>query len=137
MGTFRETIEVGVPVRAVFDQLTHFESYPYFMAGVQQVTQVSDTETHWVTNLGGIHREFDAQLTECEPDQRVAWKAQDGPVRSEAITLTKVGPYRCQLTAELEADEQAQAAAVSRRLKADLMRFKSFVELQVGPVHAV
>jgi uncharacterized membrane protein len=144
MSMFRETIEVGVPIRAVYDQLTHFESYPQFMVGVQQVTQLSDTETHWVWDLGGQQREFDAQLIECEPDRRVAWKSQDGPLLSEAITLKKMGTYRCQLTAELEADAMAllpsdahAQEAMSRRLKADLNRFKQYVEQQMGPVHAI
>ena len=144
MSTFRETIEVGVPIRAAYDQLTHFESYPQFMAGVQQVTQLSDTETHWVWDLGGQQREFDAQLVECEPDRRVAWRSQDGPMLSEAITLKQVGQHRCQLTAELEADAMAllpsdahAQEAMSRQLKADLTRFKDYVEQQVGPVHAI
>jgi uncharacterized membrane protein len=144
MSTFRETIEVGVPVRAAYDQLTQFESYPQFMAGVQQVTQLSDTETHWVWNLGGQQREFDAQVLECQPDRRVAWKSQNGPRLAEAITLRKMGDYRCQLIAELEADAMAllpsdahAQEAMTHRLKADLNRFKDYVEQQVGPVHAI
>jgi len=144
MSRFRETIEVGVPVRAAYDQLTQFESYPQFMTGVQQVIQLSDTETHWVMDLGGQQREFDAQLIECRPDQKVAWRSTGGPMLSEAITLKKVAPDRCQLIAELEADAMAllpsdahAQEAMSRQLKADLTRFKDYVEQQVGPVHAI
>jgi uncharacterized membrane protein len=144
MSTFRETIEVGVPIRAAYDQLTHFENYPLFMAGVQQVTQLSETETHWVMNLGGQQREFDAQLIDCQPNKRVAWRSQDGPLLAEAITLTQMGPDRCQVSAELEADALAllpsdahAQEAMGRRLKADLARFKTYVEQQVGPVHAI
>ena len=144
MSRFRETIEVGVPVRAAYDQLTHFESYPQFMTGVQQVIQLSDTETHWVMDLGGQQREFDAQLIDCRPDQRVAWRSTGGPMLSEAISLKKVAPDRCQLTAELEADAMAllpsdahAQEAMGRQLKADLTRFKDYVEQQVGPVHAI
>lgn len=144
MSTFRESIEVGVPIRAAYDQLTHFENYPHFMAGVQQVTQLSDTETHWVMNLGGQRQEFDAQLIDCQPDKRVAWRSHNGPMLAEAITLKKMGPDRCELVAELEADARAllpsdahAQEALGRRLKADLARFKSYVEQQVGPVHAV
>jgi uncharacterized membrane protein len=144
MSTFRETIEVGVPIRAAYDQLTHFESYPQFMAGVQQVVQLSDTDTHWVMDLGGRRQEFDAQLIECQPDRKVAWQTRNGPVLTEAMTLTRVSTDRCQLTAELEADAMAllpsdahAQEAMSHRLKADLARFKSLVEQQVGPVHAI
>jgi uncharacterized membrane protein len=144
MSRFRETIEVGVPIRAAYEQLTEFESYPEFMAGVKRVTQLSDTETHWVMDIGGRDREFDAHLTECRPDQRVAWQSSAGPVLSEALTLRKMGTDRCQIIAELEADARAilpsdthAQEAMSRRLKADLTRFKNYVEQQVGPVHAI
>ena len=144
MSKFKETIEVGVPIRAAYEQLTQFESYPQFMTGVKQVIQLSDTETHWVMDLDGQNREFDAQLTECRPDQRVAWHSTAGPMLSEAITLKKMGTDRCQLIAELEADAMAllpsdahAQEAMSRRLKADLNQFKNYVEQQVGPVPAI
>jgi uncharacterized membrane protein len=144
MSKFRATIEVGVPVRAAYEQLTQFESYPQFMTGVKQVVQLSDTETHWVMDLDGQNREFDAQLIDCRPDQRVAWQSTAGPMLSEAITLKKVAADRCQIIAELEADARAllpsdahAQEAMSRRLKADLTQFKNYVEQQVGPVPAI
>jgi len=144
MSRFRETIEVGVPVRAAYEQLTEFESYPEFMTGVKQVTQLSDTETHWVMDVDGRDREFNAQLTECRTDQRVAWQSSAGPLLFEVLTLRRMGTDRCQVIAELEADARAMMPsdthaqeAMSRRLKADLARFKNYVEQQVGPVHAI
>jgi uncharacterized membrane protein len=144
MSRFRETIEVGVPVRAAYEQLTQFESYPEFMTGVKQVIQLSDTETHWVMDLGGESREFDARLTECRPDQKVAWQSTGGPLLSEAITLKQMGTNRCQVIAELEADAMAllpsdahAQESLGRQLKTDLARFKDYVEAQIGPVHAI
>ncbi len=144
MSRFTAKIEVGVPVRAAYEQLTEFESYPEFMTGVQQVTQISDSRTHWVMDLDGHKREFDARLTECRSDRRVAWQSTAGPFLAETITLEKVGTDRCQIVAELEADARVvlpsdahAQEAMSRRLKADLARFKDYVEQQVGPVHAI
>ena len=141
MSKFTETIEVGVPVRAAYEQLTHFESYPEFMTGVQQVTQLSDTQTHWVMNLDGHQREFDAPI-ECKPDKRVAWQASG--LMSERITLKKVATDRTQLICELDADAKAllpsdthATDSVSRLLKADMSRLKSYLEEQVGPMHAI
>jgi uncharacterized membrane protein len=138
MSKFKETIEVGVPVRAAYEQLTQFESYPEFMTGVQQVTQLSETQTHWVMDLDGHRSEFDAQLIECQPDKRVAWKAASGPLLSEAITLKRMGADRCQIVAELEADARAMMPSEAHaRLKADLTQFKDYLERQVGPMHAL
>ncbi len=143
MSKFTETIEVGVPVRAAYEQLTEFESYPEFMAGVQQVTQLSETETHWVMNLDGQRREFDAHVVECRPDQRVAWEAAGG-LLTEAITLKRVGLDRTQVICELDADAKALLPSdahakdsMSRLLKADMSRLKSYLERQVGPVPAI
>src|SRR4051812_47066760 len=38
-----KTIEVDVPVRAVYNQWTQFEEFPEFMGGVEQVQQLSPT----------------------------------------------------------------------------------------------
>ena len=144
MSRIQEMIEVGVPVRAAYEQLTQFESYPEFMTGVKQVIQLSDTETHWVMNLDGSDREFDAHLTECRPDQRVAWQSTGAPLLSEQITLKRLSADRCQVIAELDADAMALLPsdahaqdALSRRLKADLTQFKNYVEQQIGPVPAI
>jgi uncharacterized membrane protein len=144
MSRIQETIEVGVPIRAAYDQLTQFETYPEFMTGVKQVIQLSDTETHWVMDLDGENREFDAQLMESWPDQRVAWQTTGLPLLAEAITLKKVATDRCEVIAELEddarlllpRDDRAQES-LSRRLRADLTQLKELLEQQVGPVHAI
>jgi len=144
MSRFKETIEVGVPVRAAYDQLTHFESYPEFMTGVKQVIQLSDTETHWVMNMDGRDREFDAYLTECRPDHKVAWQSAGGPMLTEEITLKRLSVDRTQVIAELDADAMAllpsdghAEESLSRQLKADLRQFKNYIEQNVGPVPAI
>jgi uncharacterized membrane protein len=135
MSKFQHTIEVNVPVHAAFELLTQFASYPQFMSGVKQVTQLSDTNTRWVWELGGIRREFDAQVTECQPDKRLAWHSVDAPMLSESLTLKPVSAVRTHITAELEADAKAllpddrnAQGSLSRQLKADLGRFKEYVE---------
>ena len=67
-----ETVEVAVPVRTAYNQWTQFESFPQFMSGVESVTQLTDTTNHWVTNVGGVHREFDTEIVDQEPDDRIA-----------------------------------------------------------------
>jgi uncharacterized membrane protein len=75
MSTIEEAVEVQVPVRTAYNQWTQFEDFPQFMQGVESITQVDDTKTHWVTSIGGQKREFDAVITEQNPDERVAWRA--------------------------------------------------------------
>ena len=72
MSSITESVDVDVPVPTAYNQWTQFETFPAFMDGVDQVRQVDDTHTHWVTRIGGVAREFDATITEQLPDERVA-----------------------------------------------------------------
>src|SRR5687767_1863838 len=73
MTTIEESIEVEVPVTTAYNQWTQFEEFPKFMEGVESVKQVSDTRNHWKAEIAGIEREFDTEITEQRPDERIAW----------------------------------------------------------------
>jgi hypothetical protein len=135
MSTVKQAIEVGAPLHAVYEQLSHFENYSQFMSGVQEVTQLSSTKTHWIMDLDGERREFDAQITECRPDELVAWRATNGPAFSEVITLRPMTDERTEIIAQMDADVAALMPSdrhaqdsLSRRLKADLTSFKRLME---------
>ena len=75
MSGVTESVDVDVPVRTAYNQWTQFESFPQFMNGVESIRQIDDTHTHWVTKIAGATREFDAEITEQHPDERIAWKS--------------------------------------------------------------
>jgi ribosome-associated toxin RatA of RatAB toxin-antitoxin module len=136
MSSVQQAIEVSAPLHTVYEQLATFESYPQFMTGVEQVTQISNDQTHWVMDMDGQRREFDAQITECSMDERVSWSTMDGPLLAETITLRPVGETRTQIVAQLEADvaflmpsDRHGQESLNRRLKADLASFKRLIEL--------
>jgi uncharacterized membrane protein len=133
--TVRETIEVDVPVRSVYDQWTQFESFPQFMGGVEQVKQVDDTRLHWIAEIGGQTREWDAKIIEQEPDRRIAWAAVEGTGNAGRVEFAPLSDARTQVHLELEYEpegliEKAGAAtgSVQRQAKKDLQRFKAFIE---------
>jgi uncharacterized membrane protein len=135
MSTVQQAIEVSAPVHAVYEQFATFESYPQFMTGVERVIQTSSNETHWVMDIDGRRREFDAEITECALDQRVAWSAVGGPLLAETITLRPLGENRTQIVAQLDADvaglmpsDRHGQESLNRRLKADLAGFKLLIE---------
>ena len=78
MAEVRESIEVNVPVSTAYNQWTQFEEFPRFMDGVESVKQADDTKLHWVAEFGGKRHEWDAQIVEQAPDQRVAWSSVGG-----------------------------------------------------------
>ncbi|GAA2789307.1 SRPBCC family protein [Nonomuraea dietziae] len=79
MSTIEHSVDVRVPVRVAYDQWTQFESFPQFMEGVESVKQLTDTRTQWLVDIAGVTREFEAEITEQHPDERIAWRSVDSP----------------------------------------------------------
>jgi uncharacterized membrane protein len=135
MTTIEEGIEVDVPVRTAYNQWTQFESFPKFMEGVETVNQVTDTRNFWVTNIAGVRREFDTEITEQIPDERIAWKSIDGPEHSGVVTFHRLDDNRCKVMLQMTHEPHGVAETagewlgiVGRRVKGDLARFKEFIE---------
>src|SRR3954465_564106 len=104
MSMVQQAIEVSEPLPTGYEQPAAFENYPRFMSGVQQVTPVGVDQTHWIMDVDGKRREFDARITERSLDERVSWSTMDGPVLAETITLRPLGETKTQIVAQLEAD---------------------------------
>ena len=135
MSTIEQSIDVAVPVRTAYDQWTQFEDFPQFMEGVEKITQLSDTRTHWVTEIAGVTREFDAEITEQEPDQRIAWTSVDEPKQAGVVTFHRLDDSltRVMLQLDFEPEGLVEKAGdvlgiVKSRTKGDLERFKTFIE---------
>ncbi|WP_030196555.1 SRPBCC family protein [Streptomyces sp. NRRL S-87] len=144
MSQVRESIEVNVPVRAAYDQWTQFETFPAFMEGVERIEQRTDTLTHWVTKLGGVTREFDAEITEQIPDRKVAWVTVGGQSeQSGLVTFQPIDPSHTEVTLMMDFDPEGMAETlgdklgfVDRQVKGDLKRFKHFIEDRGNPTGA-
>ena len=135
MSTVEQSIDVEVPVRTAYDQWTQFESFPQFMEGVERIEQLTDTRTHWVTKVGGVTREFDAEITEQHPDERVAWRAIDGPQHAGVVTFHRLDARATRVMLQMDVEPEGVVekvgdalGVVKRRTKGDLERFKAFIE---------
>ncbi|GGC11878.1 SRPBCC family protein [Cellulomonas carbonis] len=135
MPSVQESIDVEVPLSTVYNQWTQFEDFPHFMGGVDSITQVSDTLTHWKTSIGGVDREFDAEITEQHPDERVAWTSVDGKTHAGVVTFHRLSDTTTRVMVQIDWEteslvEKAGAAlgVDDRQVKKDLERFKEFIE---------
>jgi uncharacterized membrane protein len=133
--TIEKSIDVEAPVSRAYNQWTQFETFPSFMAGVERVRQVTPTMTHWEINIAGVHREFDAEITEQHPDERVAWHSVEGPEHGGVVTFHRLDDRKTRVHLQMQyhpdtLTEKAGAAlgAVDLRIKGDLERFKQFIE---------
>ncbi len=139
--TVTADIEVDVPVRVAYDQWTQFESFPHFLGGVESVRQFDDTTTHWVVKVGGVEREFDADISDQVPDDHVAWRSTtaETPHRGRVDFRPVDGDRtRIDLTIEWQPEgfvEKAGAALQvdDMQVKRDLHRFKEYVEKRETP----
>lgn len=85
-------VEVNAPLRAVYDQWTQFEDFPRFMPGVKSVRQIDDTHLHWSAEVWGKDEEWDAEITEQEPDKRISWKSISGKGNAGTVRFEPVDP---------------------------------------------
>jgi uncharacterized membrane protein len=135
VSTIERSIDVEVPVKTAYNQWTQFETFPEFMEGIDRIDQITDTRTHWVTTIGGVKREFDAEIIDQLPDQRVAWRSLDEPRQAGIVTFQPLGASSTRVQVQMDYDpeglvEQAgdKLGVVERRVQGDLNRFKDFIE---------
>ncbi|MGB6161774.1 MAG: SRPBCC family protein [Pseudonocardiaceae bacterium] len=135
MTTFERSVDVDVPVSTAYNQWTQFETFPEFMDGVDRIQQIDDTHTHWITSIGGVTREFDAEITEQRPDERVAWKTTSGPTQAGVVTFHRLNDTSTRVHLQLDFEPEgvvetigSAVGAVGSRLQGDLNRFKHFIE---------
>ena len=135
MATVEQSIDVEVPVRTAYNQWTQFEEFPRFMEGVKEIRQLDDTRLHWVAEIAGQEREWEAKITEQEPDQRIAWASVGDVPNAGVVTFHRLDDNRSKVMLQLEYDPEGfvekagDALGVTRaRIKGDLERFKSYIE---------
>ncbi|MEV5495700.1 SRPBCC family protein [Nonomuraea fuscirosea] len=139
MSTIEHSEDVNVPVRVAYNQWTQFEGFPEFMEGVESVKQISDTRTAWVAEIAGVRREFEAEITEQHPDERVAWRSNDKPHHAGVVTFHRLDENTTRVTLQMEYDPDGfiETAGdwlqlVRMRVVGDLKRFKTFIESRGG-----
>jgi uncharacterized membrane protein len=136
MAQIIESIDVDVPVRTAYNQWTQFESFPKFLDEVESITQLDDTHTHWKVRVGGVKREFDAEITEQHPDERVAWTSTGGDSdHAGVVTFHKLTDESSRVTVQLDWAPEGVLETVgslvglgSHAVKKDLQNFKEFIE---------
>jgi uncharacterized membrane protein len=135
MSTIEKSIEVNVPVRTAYNQWTQFEEFPKFMEGVKQVIQLDDKRLHWKTVIAGKEIEWDVEITEQKPDQRIAWTSRGGAVNDGIVMFQPLSDARSKISLKVAYLPEGfvekvgdDLGAVSSRVQGDLERFKAFIE---------
>jgi uncharacterized membrane protein len=137
MPKIEDTIEVQVPVQQAYNQWTQFEDFPKFMDGIQSVQQLDDTHVQWVAEIRGESRQWTTEITEQQPDKKVAWKTIEGEVKNDGVvTFEPMGDAQTRVNVQMdvESDSTAENVAgdllgvVKSQVHGDLERFKQLIE---------
>jgi len=128
-------ITVDVPLETAYNQWTQFEEFPRFMDGVEEVRQLDDRRLHWVAEFGGERHEWDAEIVEQHPEERVAWRNVDGKQNAGVVTFHKIDHDTTRIAVQMDFVPEGLKEKVGdvlgvpeRRVKGDLQRFKEFIE---------
>ena len=135
MSVIEKSIEINVPVRAAYNQWTQFEEFPRFMEGVKQEKQIDDKHLYWKADIGGKEKEWNAEITEQIPDERIAWTSRGGAINSGVVTFHRLSDSKSKVMLQVEYDPQGfvenvgdAVGIVTQRIEGDLERFKSYIE---------
>jgi uncharacterized membrane protein len=136
MDSVEKSIVVDVPIHTAYNQWTQFEEFPQFMEGVEQVRQEGDTHLYWRANIAGKTVEWEADIIEQSPDERISWRSTTGAYNSGIVRFSPDnGGRSTRVTLRLEYEPEgffenvgSMLGFVDRRVEGDLERFKSFIE---------
>src|SRR5947209_8598951 len=139
MSLIQKSITVNVPIKTAYNQWTQFEDFPKFMEGVISVQQLDDKRLRWRSNIGGVEKEFIAEITEQIPDARIAWRTRGGEEHAGVVTFHRIDDTHTRLMLQMEFEPHGAMEKVgdllgmtSRRVENDLERFKEFIESRGG-----
>jgi hypothetical protein len=106
METIEKCIEVEAPLRTVYNQWTQFEKFPAFMEGVEQVDQLDEKHLHWIAKIAGTRKEWDAEIVEQVPDERIAWKSTTGAPNSGVVHFRPTDDSRTIVTLRMNYEKR-------------------------------
>ena len=137
MPKVQDSIDVQVPVQQAYNQWTQFEEFPKFMEGIQSVQQLDETHVQWVAEIRGESREWTTEITEQQPDKKIAWRTIDGEVKNDGIvTFEPVSDNETRVNVEMDVEGESATenvaadlfGVVKEQVHGDLERFKQLIE---------
>jgi uncharacterized membrane protein len=137
-----DSIEVKAPIQQVYNAWNDFTRFPEFMSNVEEVRPLSGNRYHWVARIFGIKEEWDAEVTERDPERRISWRSLRGAQNAGTVSFSRLGPDKTEVRVRLEYTPPAGAAGksisqftkpVKKEVKEDLKNFRLLMEGKKQP----
>jgi uncharacterized membrane protein len=88
-----ETLDVGAPLRLVYDQWTQYEDFPNFMKKVEHVERPEEEKSNWKAQVFWSHRSWEATTLEQVPDDHIVWRSKGAKGYVDgAVSFSELAP---------------------------------------------
>ena len=133
----QQAVDVAVPIETAYNQWTQYEDWTEFMHRVTRVSQEDECTVSFATKIWTRTREFEAEIITQRPDERIKWQVTQGITHTGVVTFHELAPRltRIEINMDVEPGGMIEKAArgmrhVKRAVRADLHRFKAYIEMQ-------
>ena len=130
----QQSVDVGAPLQTVYNEFTQFEEWPRFMHRVTSVSQEDETHVAFKAKIWGVSKQFQAEIDEQRPDERIKWQVVQGLSHKGVATFHELAPRltRIEVNVDVEPGSLVEKFArgarhVKRAMRADLHRFKAYI----------
>ena len=130
----QQSVDIGAPLQTVYNEFTQFEEWPKFMHRVTSVSQEDETHVAFKAKIWGVSKQFQAEIDEQRPDERIKWQVVQGLSHKGVATFHELAPRltRIEVNVDVEPGSLVEKFArgarhVKRAMRADLHRFKAYI----------
>ncbi len=133
----QQAVDVAVPIETAYNQWTQFAEWTEFMHRVTRVSQDDPCTINFQAKIWTRTRDFEAEIITQRPDERIKWQVTQGITHQGVVTFHELAPRltRIEINMDVEPGGMIEKAArgwrhVKRAVRADLHRFKAYIEMQ-------
>jgi uncharacterized membrane protein len=133
----QEQIDIAVPRSDVYNQWTQFEEFPTFSRAVENVDQEEDETVSWQAKVLVSRRQWDTEIVEQIPDQRIVWESSGDVKHRGVVTFHELDDNLTRVQVEMEYEPTGFVEkfgnlflTVRHRVRKDLRLFKHHLEFE-------
>ena len=132
----QQAVDVAAPIEVVYNQFTQFEEWTKFMHRAESASQEDEGHVTFKTKMWAVNRQWEAEITDQRPDERIAWKTTSGPNLAGVATFHELAPRLTRVEVNVDFAPQGFFEKIGRgwrfakrAIRGDLHRFKAYVEM--------
>src|SRR5829696_6808614 len=132
----QQAVDVAAPLSVVYNQFTQFEEWTKFMHRAESASQEDEGHVNFKTKMWAVSRQWESEITDQRPDERIAWKTTSGPNLAGVATFHELAPRLTRVEVNVDFAPQGFFEKIGRgwrfakrAIRGDLHRFKAYVEM--------